>query len=592
MKIKTDWDLNPLFSGPHDPKLAEAEKRASTQVELFAKHWQDRDDWLKNPLILKEALDAYERLILNFGFDSVRGYYFFLAAELDQSDPVLKARLAQTRHLSQKLINQSQFFTHRLAKVDKTTQKEFLSHPDLKIYQHFLERLFAEAKYLLSEEEEKILNLHSGVAYGNWIQLLENSLAKEERLIQGQTKALTEIMSLVNDSNKSLRDEAAQALNEIVSSKVEIAEAELNAILENKKISDELRGTNRPDELRLLSDDMETETVDSMLEAVSEAFPIAHEFYQLKAKLLGQKKLGYYEKNVAWGAIDQTYKFEEACAITNKVLAKLDPEFSAIFEAFVSQGQIDVYPKKNKSSGAFCAHETATAPTYIMLNYNGKINDITTLAHETGHGINNELMRKTRHALDFDSPVSTAEVASTLIEDFVLEELRNGVDDKTQLALLMTKLNDDISTIFRQVAAYRFEQALHQEFRQTGFIPATKIGQIFKDHMQAYLGPSIDMGPGTENGWIYWSHFRRYFYVYSYASGLLISKNLQQKLRADKKFIVQVKKFLAAGTSASPKKIFSDLGLDISSASFWQDSLTQIRTDLDLAKNLAKQYLA
>ncbi len=94
------------------------------------------------------------------------------------------------------------------------------------------------------------------------------------------------------------------------------------------------------------------------------------------------------------------------------------PEFADIFAGFVENGQIDVYPKKGKDSGAFCMHHLMVQPTYILLNHTGKLHDVLTIAHELGHGINNELIKKKQHALDFGTPTSTAEVASTFMEDF------------------------------------------------------------------------------------------------------------------------------------------------------------------------------
>lgn len=589
MKIKTNWDLSSIFSGLDDPKLAEAEKRANTEVELFERHWRDRDDWLKNPAILKEALDHFTRLWEQFGCDTTRSYYLWLLSELDQNDPAIKAKLAKVQDNAQSLVNKLQFFSLRLGGVESTKQKEFLADPELAIYKHWLERLFSEHKYSLSEAEEKIVTLQSGPAFSNWVRLTENSLAKEERPVEGKLKTLAEIMSLANHTDKKTRDEAAKVFDQILKDKLELAEAELNSILEYKKNQDLLRRVSRPEELRLSSDDMELAVVDAMLESVEAAYPIAHEYYALKAKLLGQKKLAYHERGLEVGKLEKTYNFEQACQLTAKVFGQLDQEFLAIFKNFLEQGQIDAMPKKGKSSGACCAHQLKTLPTYILLNYTDQLRDVLTLAHEVGHGINNELMRAKCHALDFDSPLSTAEVASTLMEDFVLEELRKDASPAEQLNLLMAKLNDDVSTIFRQVAAYRFEQVLHQEFRAAGYLPAARIGELFRAKMLAYLGPSVEMAPGTENWWVHWSHFRNFFYVYSYASGLLISKNLQRKIRADKKFIGPVKTFLAAGSSASPRQLFFNLGLDITKPEFWTEALSQIQADLDLAKELASK---
>jgi len=275
--------------------------------------------------------------------------------------------------------------------------------------------------------------------------------------------------------------------------------------------------------------------------------------------------------------------------LVHRVLGKLDPEFADIFAGFVHNGQIDAYPKKGKDSGAFCIHHLMVQPTYILLNHTGKLHDVLTIAHELGHGINNELIKKKQHALDFDTPTSTAEVASTFMEDFVLDEIVHSADDELRFAIMMQKLNDDVSSIFRQVACYRFEQELHKEFRAKGYLSKEEIGKLFQKHMAAYMGSAVEQSEGSENWWVYWNHIRYFFYVYSYASGLLISKSLQYSVKQDPAFILKVKEFLSAGLSDSPKNIFGRLGIDISDKQFWHKGLDEVENLLNETEQLAKR---
>jgi oligoendopeptidase F len=228
-------------------------------------------------------------------------------------------------------------------------------------------------------------------------------------------------------------------------------------------------------------------------------------------------------------------------------------------------------------------------PTYIFLNHTDKLRDVLTLAHELGHGINNELMREKQNALNFGTPTSTAEVASTFMEDFVLQEILKGAGDEQRLAIMVMKLNDDISTIFRQVACYTFEQELHSAFRQKGYLSKEEIGKIFRKHMSAYMGDSVEQSKGSENWWVYWSHIRYFFYVYSYASGLLISKSLQYSVKKNPGFINNVKEFLSAGLSDSPKNIFRKLGIDITDITFWDKGLNEMESLLEETTVLARK---
>jgi len=230
-----------------------------------------------------------------------------------------------------------------------------------------------------------------------------------------------------------------------------------------------------------------------------------------------------------------------------------------------------------------------TQPSYILLNHTGKLHDVLTIAHELGHGINNELIRKKQHALYFGTPTSTAEVASTFLEDFVLEEILIETNEVERLAIMMQKLNDDVSSIFRQVACYRFEQELHSEFKKQGYLSKEDIGKLFQKHMASYMGSSVEQSPGSENWWIYWNHIRYFFYVYSYASGLLISKSLQNSVKREPAFIDRVKEFLSAGLSDSPQNIFSRLGIDIADNQFWNQGLDEIEKLLNETIHLAKK---
>ena len=588
------WNLKPLFAGDNDPRIEESRKRVEKMSYEFINAWKDRTDYLEDPAILRQALDQYESWKRKYYTDGDEGYYFWLRIHQDQNDPRLKARFNKIDEFSKKLENESQFFYLRIARIKPELQKRFIEYEGLARYRHFLGRIFAESRYHLSEPEEKILNLKSATSSSNWTRMTSGFLSKEERAVfteEGKRKVMpfSEIVGLMNSKKKRVRDSAAKAFNDILARNAEVAEAEINSVFANKKIDDELRGSPRPDTLRHLADDIESEVVDALIESVSRRFTIPVRYYALKARLLKVRKLAYHERNVEYGKMARRYPYPTSVDLVRRVLGKLDPEFADIFAGFVHNGQIDAYPKKGKDSGAFCMHHLMVQPTYILLNHTGKLHDVLTIAHELGHGINNELIKKKQHALDFGTPTSTAEVASTFMEDFVLDEILHTADDELRLAIMMQKLNDDVSSVFRQVACYCFEQELHKDFRAKGYLSKEEIGKLFQKHMAAYMGGAVEQSEGSENWWVYWNHIRYFFYVYSYASGLLISKSLQNSVKQDPAFIVQVKEFLSAGLSDSPKNIFSRLGIDISDKRFWDKGLDEVDNLLDETERLAKR---
>ncbi|MBU4000247.1 hypothetical protein KKG29_03695 [Patescibacteria group bacterium] len=160
IKIKqTTWNLKPLFKSDNDPAMAEARKIVERESYKFINKWRDRADYLENPAVLRQALDEYENWLKFYGTDGKEGNYFHLRASQDQNSSKLKAKFNQVQEFSNKILNDIQFFLLRVSRIDIELQKKFLEFEGLKDYKHFLEKIFSESKYLLSEPEEKIMNL-------------------------------------------------------------------------------------------------------------------------------------------------------------------------------------------------------------------------------------------------------------------------------------------------------------------------------------------------------------------------------------------------------------------------------------------------
>lgn len=583
-----------MLVGDDDPKAEQLIRQAQEAYQKFVDKWESRTDYLADPSVLKDALDDYEYLAREYdGLGSV-SYYFYLRYHQNQTDPKIKSKNNSIHELEVKLANSVEFFTNRLAKISAESQKAMLASPLLEPYRHFLEKLFESAKFVLTEPEEKILNLKNATSFGNWVRMVREFISKEVRQVidedgQPVQKTFSELLDMIASKNKDVRDTSAKAINEVFDRHVDSAEYELNNILLDKKITDDLRGISRPDLARHISDDIESDVVDTLIDVVASKFDLAHRYYTLKAKFLGVERLAYHERNIPLGSLNQDYPFERAVDIVSGTFDELDPEFGRIFRFMIANGHIDVYPAKGRYGSAFCIHKRLRDPTYIMLNHTGRLNDVLTLGHEMGHAINNVLIARAQNALNNDTPLSTAEVASTFMEDFVFARAQKDYSSDDQLYLLMEKLNDDISNIFRQVACYKFEQELHKLHREKSYLTKEEIGALFTKHMSAYMGNAVEQSPGSQNWWVYWSHIRSFFYVYSYASGQLISKALQNMVRQDKTAIEQVKKFLSAGLSKSPKELFLDMGIDITDRNFWNKGLNEIERLLSQAESLAEQ---
>ncbi len=585
------WDFSALsFTGDDDPRLEEDIQEFVKHTTTFVDKWVGRTDYLEEVDSLSEALTDYEAWAEQSA-EPASYYYAWLRQSQAQDNPVVKALYNRLDKTYREHIKDIQFFNLNLAKIPKQKQQLFLNDPKVTKYKHYLQRVFAEAEHLLTEAEEKILIMMAPTSLQKWVEMTQEFLNKETvRWVNKNGEeteiSFNELIDLISNVDQQTRDEAAAKLNEIFRKHIHTGEAELNSVLGHKQITDQLRRFDRPDKARHLSDDISTGVVDVMLETVANNFDIARRFYALRAKLMGKDQLQYHERNVPIDEVEVEYSYDQAMDLVQSTFEELDPEFGQIAEKF-RNGFVDVYPSKGKRGGAFCTSGSLRLPTYIMLNHQGKLRDVLTIAHEFGHGVNFELMRKNLHALDFDTSLATAEVASTFMEDFVLQRLLTEADDSTKLAILVQRLGDDVSTIFRQVACYRFEQALHQAYREEHFLSSDRIGQIFKENMEAYMGDAVEQSPGAENWWLYWSHIRSYFYVYSYASGLLISKAMQAKVNEDRAAVGQVKQFLADGMSKSPLESFAAMDIDITKKTFWEKGLGEISSLLEEVEALA-----
>jgi len=589
MSYKTDWCFE--FENQIGQKKAESIRR----VNEFAQKWSKNKEYLKSPEALKEAFDEVEE-IFSLGLDnSWENNYYYLKMVTKSDDAEIRAKLNQAENLTIELNNLMKFFFLDLGKIEQEKREIFLRSPLLKDYKHFLKKRFDNAKYDLSEKEEKILSLTNTGSYSMWVEGFMRVLSKAEKKIEDLdgnliTKNFSELQDLVSDSSQDLRERATRAFNEILVENSDFAESEINAILQLRKINDQIRGFDRPDKKRHLEDDIESEVVDILIETVNENFDVSKRYYELKSKLFGFKKLKYSERNISFGKVKSDYNFEEAVKIIRKVFGDLDSSFLEIFNNMLNDGRIDVFPKKGKISGAFCYYgESKFFPIYVLLNFNGKLREIETLAHEMGHAIHGKFKKENQNSLNRESLKSIAEVPSIFMEDFVFEELKKYANKEEQLALMMEKLNDDISTIFRQTAFYNFELELHANFRKRGYLSLEEIGQIFKAHLKIYLGDFVEFDEGSQNWWMYIVHFRYYFYVYSYVSGLLISKSMQRSYKENKEFIEKFKKVLAAGSSKSPKEIFMDIGIDITKKDFWKRGIDEVKILLDQTETLAKE---
>ena len=574
---KTNWNLGLLYKSSKDPQI---EKDINEFVDLcnkFSKKYNANSNFVKSEDKLLKSLQDYESLSDRLNPKPV--YYFSYTTSLNSSDNEAQAKISKLTSILNKAENEITFYPLALGKIPTTDQKKYLNSKKLSKYRYLLSRRFLVAKYDLSESEEKIINLKSLPSHSMWTRGFEKLMEKQTVNFKSKELPLPEAINLLRELKTSDRRKLHEKIIQKLFSISDFAESEINAIVNNKKIDDELRKLPKPYSGRILAAEDDETSVMNLVDIVSKNFKISQRFYKVKAKMLKLKELKYPDRVASVGQVKKKYSFDESFKILNKTFSGYDKDFSLILNSMTNNGQIDVYPKKGKSGGAFCSG-SHNNPTYVLLNHVNNFESVSTFAHEMGHAIHGELSKK-QGVLYEDYSLSSAETASTFFEGLVFKEMTSNLSKQEKIVALHDKIEDDISTIFRQIAFFNFELELHNQIRDKGEMSKEEIAKLMNKHMESYLGPIFQLDEIDGYFFTCVSHIRYMFYVYTYAYGSLVSKSLLALVNKDKNNISKVKKFLEAGGSDTPENIFKSIGIDVTKPDFFKNGLKEIENDVD-----------
>lgn len=581
--IKTSWDLNLLYKSVDDKNLIKDVELIEKAYLNFEKKYSNKK-FLKDFKILKSALSDYEKL------DGFKNPLVYLRLVSDTDNKNKKVSALQNL-ISERLTNATNkilFFRITLGQIDKVTQSKILKNKDFEKYWYFLKQIFNNSKYQLSEAEEKILSLTSLTSRDLWVRSQKKLQSDQFIVFKGKKMSLGEVGGKFRELGKKDRDSLAILVNNKFKEISYFSEAELNAIVLNKKIRDDLRGFKKPFSQTILGYQNDEKSIESLVKTVTKNFKISHDFLKIKAKMLGQKKLGYWDRSAEITTKKSTrISFEQSVNILQKAFSKLGNKYTDILNSYLVNGQIDIFPSLTKKSGAYC-WTNANMPTFVFLNHTNDFNSVMTFAHEMGHAIHGEFSKKLPLIYQGHT-ISVAEVASTLFENFAFEEVYEKLSEEEKVVALHDRINDDISTIFRQIACFNFENDLHLQIREKGALSAEEMAKLMNKHMKSYLGPIFDLKDDDGYFFVSWSHIRNFFYVYSYAYGQLISKALYNRYKKDKKFLEKIERFLSAGESMSPDDIFGSIGINTKNSDLFIDGLNQIKADIQRLDKLVSK---
>ncbi len=585
-RMQTEWNLGLIYQNDNDPQIKKDIQAFESAVNAFVTTYAERTDWLSDPRLLVRSCKDYEQLVSMPGCIRPR-YYFYFRRDVDSGNAHVRATMAKIEQQFDALFNKFMFFTLRIGTIPPETQSVLLNDPALVPYRYFLKNIFDTAHYNLSESEEKIINLLNQPARDMWVSGFQKVLNHQEIMWKGTTMPISEAFATYHSLPKKARHAMWALLMQAMRNVADFAEAEINALFTKHNIEDGLRGFKKPYSRTVLTYQNEERTVETVVDTVTRHFGISHRFFKLKARLLKEKKLRYADRGASIGTTKRPFLFAEAVEILQKAFARFDSTYTDTLNRFVLNGQIDVYPRKGKVGGAYCAGVHG-APTFVLLNHTNTLNSVVTFGHEMGHAFHSEASKQ-QPPLYVDYTISVAEVASTFFENLVFEEALSRLSDKEKIVAMHDRLTNKISTVFRQIACFNFENAAHMLVREKGHVSHAELAALMNDHMKAYLGPAVTLAPEDGYFFVDWSHIRRHFYVYAYAFGELVSDALFAKYKKDVSYKTKIEQFLAAGGSASPEDIFASVGIDVRHPKFFEEGLAQIEADIAELERLTKK---
>jgi oligoendopeptidase F len=469
------------------------------------------------------------------------------------------------------------FFALELNRIDDAVLDRALADPELAHYAPWIDDVRKEKPYQLEDRIEQLFHEKSVTGYSAWNRLFDETIASLRFEVEGQSLAIEPTLTLLQDANEKTRKAAADALAKVFKENLRLFSLITNTLAKDKDISDRWRGFHDVADARHLSNRVEPEVVNALVEAVRGAYPrLSHRYYALKARWFGRKTLAHWDRNAPLPKVEtRIIAWPEARQTVLSAYGAFSPKLAEIAERFFDHRWIDAPVRPGKARGAFAHPTVPSAHPYVLLNYQGKPRDVMTLAHELGHGVH-QVLAAPNGPLMAPTPLTLAETASVFGEMLTFQRLLGATTDpKERKAMLASKVEDMINTVVRQIAFYTFEHRIHTE-RKNGELTTDHISDIWLDVQRESLGPAIDLKPGYETFWTYIPHFvHSPFYVYAYAFGDCLVNSLYAVYeKASDGFAERYLAMLAAGGTKHHAEMLKPFGLDAHDPAFWQGGLS------------------
>ena len=565
------WDLTDLFQSAADPKIESVLGRELERAREFETTYKGQIASLE-PKAFAEMMDELAEYEESAARPEV---YAYMLHSQDTQDHAAGRLLARVREASAERGSHMVFFALELAQLTDEQANKLYADPAAAKYKHTVEEARKFRPHQLSEPEERVLTDFSPVGSAAWTRLFEELCARIRVDVDGKQLALDEALNLLREPDRNVRRKASGAVTEALRGDIKTRGYIFNVILQDKAIDDRLRQFPSWISSRNLANETSDEAVQALVDAVTGRYDICIRFYRVKRKLLGVGDLHEWDRYAPISEVQRDMTWDDAKELVLGSYNRFSTRAGKLVQEFFDRNWIDAPVVKGKAGGAYCMPVTPHHHPYVLMNFTGKLRDALTLAHELGHGLHDRLAVK-QHIFDYHPPLTLAETASVFGEALTFDRIMSEeTDPKVRLAMLCNQCEDAFSTVFRQVAFNRYEDAAHTLRRTEGELSEAQLGDLFQEKLQAMFGDALTLTDEHKVWWSYVGHFLHTpGYVYAYAFGNLLALSVYHRyLERGKDFVDDYLDFLAAGGSTRPDELVRRIDMDITDPGFWDAGL-------------------
>jgi len=589
------WNLTDLFASEADWQEAKI-----LAIGKFDGILEFKGQIAKSPQALLKALEFNSRL------QQELTKLFSYAGKKSDQDTRNSEYLAMRQEAAQ-------FFTDYASKAsflepeilmmsEKKIRKFIGKEPQLKVYEHYLNDLIRSKKHMLSAKEERIIaeaGLVTDNPYTIYSIFSNADMPYPEVTLSGGSTVVLDKAGFGKyraSSNRADRKIVFEAFFNKVGDFRRSFGTQLSAQVKSNLFYTRARGYDGCLQRALDANAIPVEVYHSLIRSINDNLDSFHRYLKIKQRMLGVETLEYYDLYAPTvGNIETEYDYEAARKLILEAFKPLGAEYVATVEQSFKDRWIDVYPTPGKRSGAYSSGSVYDIHPYILLNYNGLYDDVSTLAHEMGHTMHSFYSNKTQPMPKADYPIFVAEVASTFNEHLLFQYMLKTVeDDDLRMALLMEFLDGVKGTLFRQTQFAEFELRMHEMAERGEQLTGDLLTETYKDIVRRYYGHDqgiCHVDDFINYEWAYIPHFYYNFYVYQYstsytASTALAERVLNNEPGALEKYIA----FISDGNSNYPIELLKAAGVDMTTAEPFKKTMESMNWAMDeIEKILSKK---